>query len=167
MLWCKLARVYFKVKKLSSHTFMGNIIMKYIAIDFGIKRIGLAISSPNEVHIFPLCTYERTTRNALFDFLLNTFEKEGIEAIVIGLPLALDGSDTLTTSQVRNFSQSLKRRTSLPIYLINEALSSFEAEEELVHMQFKKRKKILDQASAIRILSSFFSHTKKETLLLL
>ncbi len=140
--------------------------MKYLAIDFGIKRVGLAISSFDEVHAFPLCTYERTTRDALFDFVLETAEKEGAKAFVIGLPLSMDGSDSLTTSQVRNFSQSLKRRTELPIYLIDETLSSFEAEEFLSHIKPKDRKKVLDQAAAMQILSSFLSYTNKTELLI-
>ncbi len=139
--------------------------MKYLAIDFGIKRIGFAISSPDEKHSFPLCTYERTTRNAMFDFILELIEKEQVNSIVIGLPLGLDGQETQTTAQVKNFTASMKRRTSLPIYLINEALSSFEAEELIAHVKYDQRKKILDQAAASLILSSFLNYNNKQSLL--
>ncbi len=139
--------------------------MKYLGIDFGIKRVGLAVSSNDGIHAFPLCTYERTTRDALFAFILETAEKENIQAFVIGLPLSMSGEDTLTTSQVRNFTQSLQRRTELPIYLIDETLSSFEAEDYISHVKPKNRKKILDQAAAMQILSSFLSYEDKAKLL--
>ncbi len=140
--------------------------MKYLAIDFGIKRVGLAISSQDGIHAFPLCTYERTTRDALFEFILDTAKNENITAFVIGLPLSMNGEDTLTTSQARNFANSMKRRTELPIYLIDETLSSFEAEEYLSHVKQKNKKKILDQAAAMQILSSFLSYEYKENLIL-
>lgn len=139
--------------------------MKFLAIDFGIKRVGFAVSSPDEVHSFPLCTYERTTRQALFDFILQTAEKEQAKGFVIGLPIRSDGTDSLTTSQVRNFTQSLKRRTELPIYLIDETLSSFDAEEHIQHLKADQRKKILDQVAAMCILSSFLSYNNKQALL--
>ncbi len=138
--------------------------MKYLSIDFGLKRVGIAYSSKDELHTFPLCTYERTTRDALFEFILQTAENEEIEAFVIGLPFALDGSDTLTTSQARNFANSLKRRTRLPIYLIDETLSSFEAEEAIAHLNQKEQKKVIDQVAAMRILSSFLNHNNKQSL---
>ncbi len=140
--------------------------MKHLAIDFGIKRVGFAYSSIDEIHVFPLCTYTRTTRDALFEFILSTAEKENIQAFVVGLPLALDGSDTTTTAQARNFAQSLKRRTKLPIYLIDETLSSFEAEELLEHIHPSERKKLIDQAAAMGILKSYLNHTNKASLLL-
>ncbi len=139
--------------------------MKYLAIDFGLKRMGFAVSSPDEKHAFALCTYHRTTRDALFEFILDLLEKEKIEALVIGLPLSLDGSETQTTAQVKNFTNSMKRRTSLPIYLINEALSSFEAEEALSHLSYDQRKKILDQEAARHILLSFLNFNNKNSLL--
>ncbi len=139
--------------------------MKFLAIDFGLKRMGFATCSPNEVHVFPLCTYERTTRQAMFDFILELLKKEQVEAIVIGLPLGLDGQETDTSAQVRNFTNSMKRRTDLPIYHINEALSSFEAEEYITHVKYDQRKKILDQAAAMQILSSFLNYNNKAELL--
>ncbi len=137
-----------------------------MGIDFGIKRVGIALSSADGLHAFPLCTYERSTRDALFTFILEQAEKEGVKAFVVGLPLSMSGEDTLTTSQARNFASSLKRRTDLPIYLMDETLSSFEAEEFISHVKYKDRKKILDQAAAMQILSSFLSYNKKEELLI-
>ncbi len=140
--------------------------MKYLSIDFGIKRLGFAFSSPDGIHSFPLCTYERSTRDALFNFILQLEVKEAINAYVIGLPLTMQEEDSQTTAQVRNFAASLKRRTKLPIYLIDETLSSFEAEDYLAHIKIKDHKKVLDQVAAMRILHSFLSYNNKEELLI-
>lgn len=63
--------------------------------------------------------------------LLALIEAEATDAIVIGLPINLDGEESLTTRQVRNFSKSLARRTTLPLFWMEEALSSYEAERDL------------------------------------
>ncbi len=69
---------------------------------------------------FPFKVMERTTRDAMFSELLEIIENEKVGDIVIGLPLSLDGEDTLTTRQVRNFAASLERRVDLPIHLVDE-----------------------------------------------
>lgn len=71
------------------------------------------------------------TRDAFFAELLAFIEEERPDALVVGLPLDLDGTETLTTRQVRNFMARLARRTPLPIYAMPEALSSMEAELDL------------------------------------
>lgn len=133
--------------------------MKYLGIDFGTKRVGLAVSDPGESMAFPLRTVVRTTRDKLFAELLQVIEEEKIEGVVIGLPLGLDGMDTLTTRQVRNFAARLGRRTTLPLYYKNEELSSFDAEQELREsgLSGKKLKEALDRHAAARILQSFLN----------
>lgn len=105
--------------------------MRALGIDFGLKRVGLAVSDPTGTLVSPYRTIERTTRDALFDELLDILDKESVEAVVVGLPLSLNGEDTLTTRQARNFADSLGRRTELPIHLMDERLTSAQAEEEL------------------------------------
>ncbi len=105
--------------------------MRALGIDFGLKRVGLAVSDRTGTLVSPYKTIERTTRNALFDELLEIIQKEAVETIVVGLPLSLAGEDTLTTRQARNFAESLGRRTDVPIHLMDERLTSAQAEEEL------------------------------------
>jgi len=133
---------------------------RYLAIDFGLKRVGLAICNPDSDMVFPLKTIIRTTREAFFAELLKTLQDEQIQAVVLGLPLDLEGNETLITRQVKNFAASLARRIPLPIYLENEALTSFEAESRLDDAEVfgKKRKKVLDQMAAVAIMESFLGH---------
>lgn len=131
--------------------------MRALGIDFGLKRVGLALCDPSGILVSPYRTIERTTRNALFDELDKIIQEEAVEAIVVGLPLALDGQDTLTTRQARNFAESLGRRTDLPIHLMDERFSSAQAEEELnaAGLRGKKRKTALDSQAAVIILRSW------------
>ena len=105
--------------------------MKYLAIDYGQKRTGIAVSDTGGSMAFPRKTILMRTRAAFFEELLALIEAEATDAIVIGLPINLDGEESLTTRQVRNFSKSLARRTTLPLFWMEEALSSYEAERDL------------------------------------
>jgi putative Holliday junction resolvase len=131
--------------------------MRALGIDFGLKRVGLAINDRAGILVSPYRTLERTTRDALFDELLKIIHKEAVEAVVVGLPLSLSGEDTLTTRQARNFAQSLGRRTDVPIHLMDERLTSAQAEEELnaAGLRGTKRKMALDSQAAVIILRSW------------
>ncbi|WP_147820453.1 Holliday junction resolvase RuvX [Salidesulfovibrio onnuriiensis] len=134
--------------------------MRALGIDFGIRRVGLAVSDPTGMLCSPYKTIERTTRQALFDELLEIIHNESVEVVVVGLPLSLEGEDTETTRQARNFAQSLGRRTDVPIHLWDERLSSAEAELELemAGVFGKKRKQALDSQAAVIILRSWLEN---------
>ncbi len=137
--------------------------MKYLAIDYGLKRVGIAVSDVDGNFVFPRCTLKRETKAAFFSRLLELLDKEKADAIVVGLPLYTDGTECLTTVQVRHFVESLKRRTSLPIYWMNEVLSSAAAEHELYDfgMGFREVKKVVDQQAAVLILESFLDQPEE------
>ena len=134
--------------------------MKFLAIDYGQKRVGLAVSDQAGAGLaFPLRTIRRETREVFFAELLDILRNESIEAVVIGLPLHVDGATCLATRQTQNFAGSLKRRITLPLYWMNEVLSSFEAEKDLQQVGVRPHKmaEILDQQAAVRILQSFLA----------
>ena len=128
--------------------------MKYLAIDYGQKRTGIAVSDTGGSMAFPRKTILMRTRAAFFEELLALIEAEATDAIVIGLPINLDGEESLTTRQVRNFSKSLARRTTLPLFWMEEALSSYEAERDLrdAGRSAAQGRAVLDQQAAVRIL---------------
>ena len=106
---------------------------------------------------FPFKTLEKSTRDKLFADLLAIIESEGVQAIVLGLPLDMKGAETLTTRQTLNFRDSLARRTTLPIHLVNEALTSFDARERLreAGVPERRHKEMLDQMAAVCILETY------------
>ena len=138
--------------------------MKYLAIDYGLKRCGIAVSDTGGSMAFPRVTLAREGREAFFTTLLQIIQREEPVAVVIGMPLHMDGTACMMTRQVRNFAQSLKRRLDIPLYLMPEALSSFEAEEDLkaAGVSGKHMKACIDQQAAVRILQSFLSVPEHE-----
>lgn len=136
--------------------------MRVLGIDFGIKRVGLALSDPDGSMAFPLATVERTEkggRDALFAELLDVVAREGVETVVVGWPAPAEGRDSLTARQASNFAVSLSRRVSVPVKLMDETLSSEEALDDLRAAGVKKsrRKAVLDQQAAVLILKSYLS----------
>lgn len=129
--------------------------MKILGIDYGQKRIGLAMVQGTMA--FPFKTLEKSTRDRLFTDLMAIIESEGVQAIVLGLPLDMEGAETLTTRQTLNFRDSLARRTSLPIHLVNEALTSFDARERLreAGVPQHRHKEMFDQMAAVCILETY------------
>ena len=96
---------------------------KLLGIDWGEKRIGLAISSPDQKFVFT-----RDSRSGIRDpEFVNFIQDEDIVGIVLGLPLRLDGTESKTTARVREFAKDLQNKTDVPIILFDESLTSFEA----------------------------------------
>ncbi len=137
--------------------------MKIVALDYGQKRVGVAVSDAGGSLAFPRCTLRREGRAIFFAELLALLDQERPAAVLVGLPLHVDGRECLATRQARNFMGDLKRRTSLPIYWINEVLSSCEAESDLreAGLSLKRAREVVDQQAAVRILQSFLSQPKE------
>jgi putative Holliday junction resolvase len=108
---------------------------------------------------FPRDALTRTTRDSLFGALVEIIRAEGVETVVVGLPLTLDGEDSLTTRQARNFAESLARRVDIPVRLMDERLSSAAAEAQLKEAGLcsRKRKTRLDSQAAVQILETWIS----------
>ncbi len=148
--------------------------MRLLGIDFGMKRVGLAVTDPEARLAFPLKTVYKTTRDKLFSELLEVIATEAVEAIVLGLPSGPEsrqgvdadaGEEQLIVRQIRNFAESLKRRTELPIYFVDESYSSLEAEQRLheAGVRGKRFKATLDQHAAVLILETFIKTRLRKT----
>ena len=136
--------------------------MKYVGIDYGLVRTGLAVSDPEGRMAFPLATFSLRDfhgRGALLAALAVRIAEAGAGAVVIGLPLHADGSESETTRQVRNVAKRIRRRSALPVYFMPELLSSAEALQDMRQAGVKadRRRAVLDQQAAVRILASFLS----------
>lgn len=135
---------------------------KFIGVDYGLERTGLAFGDEETGMVFPLTTLvlkNFPTREALLDTMATKIIETGADALVVGLPLAFDGGETERCAIVRNFVKRMKKRLDLPFYFMSEYLSSAEAWAELRESgaKFQKRKAVLDQAAARKILQSFLN----------
>ena len=132
--------------------------MRYLAIDYGTKRTGLAICDSAETIASPLAVIQG--HKELLKQIADVVKAENIDAIVLGLPLNMDNSEGPQSKLVLEFSEKLKAHMNIPIYFQDERLSSFGAEEKLASAQFTrgKRKKRLDAIAAAEILEAFLEH---------
>lgn len=133
--------------------------MKYLAIDYGEKRTGIAVSDAGGSMAFARATIHKTTRELFWKELCGMIAGEEAGALVVGMPKTADGNDTGTIRQIRNFIASLRRRVDLPIHIVEETLSSFEAEQKL--REAKKNRAGLDAAAAAGILQSFLDRQER------
>lgn len=129
--------------------------MRYLAIDYGLKRTGLAVCDANETIASPLAVLHG--QKELLNKIAEIVKTENAGAIVLGLPLNMNGTESSQTKLTLKFAEQLKNRLSVPIHLQDERLSSFGAEEKLAPAEFtrSKRKKRIDAVAAAEILEAF------------
>jgi len=137
--------------------------VRYLAIDHGQKRTGLAISDASETLVSPHAVIETQSVHELIRRIKVLIAAENIEAVVIGLPLNMDGSEGARAKQVRQFALQLESETGCPIVFHDERLSSFEADHLAQDLELtrKKKKKRLDAIAAAAILRSFIEQKSK------
>src|SRR5512133_3042520 len=128
--------------------------MRWLAIDHGTKKIGLACSDELEILASPFEGWPQEHERTL-DRLVRLCKEEGVRALAVGLPRHKDGAESATAPAARAFGEALAVRTGLPLRLVNEHLSSAEAERLLRERGVKPetRKALLDAAAAAVILS--------------
>jgi putative Holliday junction resolvase len=129
--------------------------VKYLAVDYGNKRTGLAVCDRNEIMASPLCVIHEPTR--VVKVIAEVIGEERIEGIVIGLPLNMDDSEGFQAKRVREFGKLLAAKVEVPIFYHDERLSSFAASEKLAAMSLTRarKKKRLDAMAAAEILEGF------------
>ena len=129
--------------------------MRYLAIDYGTRRTGLAICDAAEIVVSPLIVLHGTER--LPERIAQIVESESVEVVVLGLPLNMDGSEGPQTKLVLKFADQLQVQLDVPVYLQDERLSSFGAEEKLAPANLTKAKmrERLDAVAAAEILHAF------------
>ncbi len=132
---------------------------KIIAIDFGLKRTGLAITDELQIIATGLETVES---KQLMNYLIALFQKEKIEKIVLGEPKRLDGSDAHITQNVYLLKEALEKQfPGTPVILHDERFTSKMAVEAMIAGGMKKKqrqdKAMIDKISATIILQSYMA----------
>ena len=144
----------FKIKK--------ELNRPILSLDYGEKRIGIAISN-NECSIaFPSEVLERNKTNKDFLYIKDFIEKNDIQAVLIGIPYNMDGSEGEQCKIVKNFSKKLLEFINISIIYWDERLSTLAQEKILINKDVsrKKRKKIIDMLAASYFLQSFLDFLK-------
>jgi putative Holliday junction resolvase len=138
---------------------------RIMAIDFGSRRIGLAVTDELGLTAQGLPTLYRTNKRHDFDHLRRTIRQYAVGEIVMGLPLRMSGEHGIQSDKVEAFAGELRARFKLPIHLFDERLTSVEANRVLGETEMSGRRKteVVDQLAAVLILQAFmgFRNSRK------
>lgn len=128
-----------------------------LGFDFGITKIGMAVGQTITHSARPLSVLK--AKNGVPDWMLikRAINEWGVDALVVGLPLNMDGTEQPLTVRARQFAEALKQQCLLPMYLMDERLTTVAAREAM-HSQLKgaARFEKADSVSAQFILESWF-----------
>jgi len=136
--------------------------MRTLAIDFGTRRIGVALSDQGGRFATPYDVLAVTSEDALRFTIDRIVEREGVQQIVVGLPLNMDGTIGPAARQTIAWAKDLSTHAQLPVVFVDERLSSFEAEQSLVQRKRggeritrQQKKERLDAIAAASFLQAF------------
>ena len=137
--------------------------MRCLGLDVGDKRIGVAISDPEEILASPLTTILRDDDDKAIDAILELANKHGVQRIVVGLPYSLDGNIGTQANKVMIFMGKLSKCTGADIETRDERLSTVAAERLLLEAganRKNKRKLQRDAAAAAFVLQGYLDSLK-------
>jgi putative Holliday junction resolvase len=129
--------------------------MRVLGIDYGRRRIGLALSDEAGILASPFPTFVRgQSEKQDIAALTSLIDKHGLTAVVVGLPLNMDGSRGEMAREAEEFADRIRQETGLPVELFDERLTSSEAERVLLEANVprRRRKELRDSLSAVLIL---------------
>lgn len=136
--------------------------MRILGLDIGDRRVGVAVSDPEEVIASPLTVITRDSDSATIDTIVRLVGQYEVKRIVVGLPYSLDGSLGIQASKVKDFVDELSQSTSARIELRDERLSTVAVKRLLRGAGNKKarEKSRLDAAAAAYILQGYLDSLK-------
>ncbi|MCX4313226.1 MAG: Holliday junction resolvase RuvX [Clostridia bacterium] len=134
---------------------------KILGVDFGLKRVGLAVCDSLHILATPLpVVYTKSMRTSI-DRVAAAAKEQCVGGIVVGLPLNLDGSESVQSGRARAFARNLGKVTGLPVELFDERLTTVEADELLIEAGVTKaaeRAKLIDSMAAKVILQGYIDN---------
>lgn len=136
--------------------------MKAMGIDFGLARIGIALSDDTKFLASPFETYKRKCEGLDIQHLLGIIKAKNVDEVVCGLPMNMAGEEQAIAQKTREFMRILNETIDIKITFVDERLSSLMAEELLKETErdWKKRKEKLDAVAASIILQDYLDENR-------
>ena len=130
---------------------------RFLGIDYGTVRIGLALSDPTGTLASPLPFLENQSLQQVTNALSELIQTHQIEGLIIGLPRNMDGTYGPSAQKVRDFIAQIQKSISLPITPIDERLTTAQASKQLsgIGLNHKQLRKKVDSSSACLILQQY------------
>ena len=139
---------------------MNNTNKRILGIDYGNRRVGIAISDELQLTAQPHKLLIRENDENLISDIKEIIHSHNIEKIVIGLPVLLDGSHSSQTKKTRKFISRIRQSSDLPIEKWEERISTIEAGKILTGTSINKKKENIDIISAQLILQSYLDKNR-------
>jgi putative Holliday junction resolvase len=138
--------------------------MRTLSLDYGSKRIGVAICDELGITAYGVSTIIRRNRKQVIEALEKLITQYDVKKIVIGYPIRLDGTRGIQCEKVDKFSGLLEAAFSLPLIKWDETLTTKEAEDILFEAKVRrgKRKKVVDQLAATLILRGYLTSLERK-----
>ena len=134
-------------------------VMRYLGLDLGTRTLGVAISDTSHIIASPLTVirFPEGQYEIALEELKKILDEYQISKIALGLPKNMNGSEGFASERSRLFKELLEQNIDIPVYLVDERLSTMEAENILLEADLsrKKRKKVIDGVAAVIILETF------------
>lgn len=132
-------------------------MFRILAVDWGEKRIGFALSDKSQRIAYPLKTIENQGLEVVISMIKKICQENKVEKIILGLPLGLDGKETKQAERVKRIKEILNEQIDLPIIFEDERLTS------KMGKQFKlNKKKNIDQIAAQILLQGYLDRKQKD-----
>lgn len=134
-----------------------NRLGRIAAIDFGLRRMGIAISDAERRIASPLATYHRISAVADAQYFRRLVQREEVVQFVVGLPVHLSGNESQLSQQARQFGDWLQSTTKTPVTFFDERFSTAEADAILAesHLSPRQRRERRDMLAAQILLSAY------------
>ena len=136
--------------------------MRTLAVDLGSRRVGLALSDEGGRFATPYEVLNVTSPEQARDEVLRLVEKEGVDRVVVGLPLNMDDSVGPQARKTVQWGREIEARSGKPVVYVDERLSSFDAEQQLIDRKRggekitrQRKKEQLDAIAAASFLQAF------------
>jgi putative Holliday junction resolvase len=140
------------------------MLNRILAIDYGEKRIGLALSDPMQIFAKPFITIANLSLEHIFAELGKVIKEQNVGRIIIGIPWSLEGTETDKTTETLEFISKLKEQFDLPIIGWDERFTTSDANELLKEMGYnwKEARKVIDAMAACVILKRYLESSNRE-----
>lgn len=134
--------------------------MRILCIDYGSKNTGIAISDESCALAFPL---ETVSSNNAIERIVEIIQEKKITQLVVGLPVNMNDTEGAKAKETREFGKKLERTTGLIPEYIDETLTTYDSEQEMKEhkVKRKKRKAIIDQLAAQKMLQEFLDRKNR------
>lgn len=132
---------------------------RFLCLDIGDKRIGIAVSDPFNSYALPVETYHRKNLKTDLVKIVGYVKDKCATALVCGLPVNFDGTPSIQTNKALFFIDKLKELVSVEVFTVDERCSTCEAEERLIEQgkSREERKQFVDSLAAATILQGFLN----------